>query len=239
MEERETKYLYGHDCPFEAFITNLGTYVEGTLEGEWVKFPTTYEKLQETLTRIGIGSTNQFGAPYKEWFISDFSCFVSNLSPFLGEYDSVDELNYFAAKLNELPPDELKKFEQVVRYSDDTGNMEELINLTGNLDCYEFYPDIKNEEDLGYSCAEMLSIPEEIKPYFDYEAYGRNINIEESGCFYEEGYVCRNQELFQEVYNRKQYNLPEEYKLTSKPEQSNPQKNQETISRQQMTGRVR
>ena len=42
-----------------------------------------------------------------------------------------------------------------------------------------------------------------------------------------------------EVYNRKQYNLPEEYKLTSKPEQSNPQKNQETISRQQMIGKVR
>ena len=40
-------YEYDHDCPFEAFITNLGKYNEGELVGEWVKFPTTSEKLQK------------------------------------------------------------------------------------------------------------------------------------------------------------------------------------------------
>ena len=29
-------YEYGHDCPFEAYITNLGKYNEGELVGEWV-----------------------------------------------------------------------------------------------------------------------------------------------------------------------------------------------------------
>ena len=40
---------YSHDSefPFAAFITNLGKYNEGELVGEWVKFPTTPEKLQE------------------------------------------------------------------------------------------------------------------------------------------------------------------------------------------------
>lgn len=28
-------YEYDHDCPFEAFITNLGKYNEGELVGEW------------------------------------------------------------------------------------------------------------------------------------------------------------------------------------------------------------
>lgn len=37
-------YEYDHDCPFEAFITNLGKYNEGELVGEWVKFPTTSEE---------------------------------------------------------------------------------------------------------------------------------------------------------------------------------------------------
>ena len=40
-------YEYDHDCPFEAFITNLGKYNEGELVGEWVKFPTTSEELQK------------------------------------------------------------------------------------------------------------------------------------------------------------------------------------------------
>ena len=49
-------YEYDHDCPFEAYITNLGKYNEGELVGEWVKFPTTSEDLQKVFEQIGIGS---------------------------------------------------------------------------------------------------------------------------------------------------------------------------------------
>ena len=65
-------YEYDHDCPFEAFITNLGKYNEGVLVGEWVKFPTTAEELQKVFERIGIGSKDDFGHPYEEWFITDY-----------------------------------------------------------------------------------------------------------------------------------------------------------------------
>ena len=59
-------YSHGSECPFVAFITNLGKYNEGELVGEWVKFPTTPEKLQEVFERIGIGSADDFGNPYEE-----------------------------------------------------------------------------------------------------------------------------------------------------------------------------
>ena len=59
-------YAYDHDCPFEAFITNLGKYNEGALVGEWVKFPTTAEELQKVFERIGIGSKDDFGHPYEK-----------------------------------------------------------------------------------------------------------------------------------------------------------------------------
>ena len=55
-------YEYGHDCPFEAYITNLGKYNEGELVGE----------LQKVFERIGIGSKDDFGHPYEEWFITDY-----------------------------------------------------------------------------------------------------------------------------------------------------------------------
>ena len=45
-------YEYGHDCPFEAYITNLGKYNEGELVGEWVKFPTTSEDLQKVFEAL-------------------------------------------------------------------------------------------------------------------------------------------------------------------------------------------
>lgn len=73
-------YAYDHDCPFEAFITNLGKYNEGALVGEWVKFPTTAEELQKVFERIGIGSKDDFGHPYEEWFITDYDCYVDGLT---------------------------------------------------------------------------------------------------------------------------------------------------------------
>ena len=81
-------YNYDHDCPFEAFITNLGKYNEGELIGEWVKFPTTPEELQNVFERIGIGSNDEFGNTYEEWFISDYDCYVDGLYEKLGEYDT-------------------------------------------------------------------------------------------------------------------------------------------------------
>ena len=72
-------YEYDHDCPFEAFITNLGKYNEGELVGEWVKFPTTSEELQKVFERIGIGSKDDFGNPYEEWFISDYDVYGGRL----------------------------------------------------------------------------------------------------------------------------------------------------------------
>ena len=83
-------YEYDHDCPFEAFITNLGKYNEGELVGEWVKFPTTSEELQKVFERIGIGSKDDFGNPYEEWFISDYDCYVDGLYAF-ASYEHTDD----------------------------------------------------------------------------------------------------------------------------------------------------
>ena len=51
-------YEYDHDCPFEAYITNLGKYNEGELVGEWVKFPTTSEELQKVFSQFFIQPIN-------------------------------------------------------------------------------------------------------------------------------------------------------------------------------------
>ena len=95
-------FNYDHDCPFEAFITNLGKYNEGKLIGEWLKFPTTPEELQNVFERIGIGSKDEYGNSYEEWFISDYDCYVDGLASKLGEYENLEELNYLASELEEL-----------------------------------------------------------------------------------------------------------------------------------------
>jgi len=54
------------------------------------------ENLKKVFERIGIGSKDDFGNPYEEWFISDYDCYVDGLYEMLGEYESLDELNYLA-----------------------------------------------------------------------------------------------------------------------------------------------
>ena len=97
------------DGNFEAFVTNLGKYNEGALVGEWVKFPTTEEELKKVFERIGIGSTDEFGHVYEEWFITDYECPIHGVYDMLGEYESLDKLNYLAALIDDLPKYEQEK----------------------------------------------------------------------------------------------------------------------------------
>ena len=90
------------DGNFEAFVTNLGKYNEGMLVGEWVKLPTTEEEMQKVFERIGIGKQDEFGQPYEEWFITDYECPIYGVQKMLGEYESLDKLNYLAALIDEL-----------------------------------------------------------------------------------------------------------------------------------------
>ena len=209
-------YDYDKDYPFAAFITNLGKYNEGALVGEWVKFPTTAEELKKVFERIGIGAKDDFGQTYEEWFITDYDCYVDGLYDLLGEYANLDELNYLASKLDDMSQDEYERFQAAMEIGDHTGSIQELINLTENLDCYDVYPDIHDHDDLGrYYIEELdaMQVPEHLRNYIDYEAYGRDIALEESGQFTDLGYVRDTGDSFQEYYDGERGSIPEEYRV--------------------------
>ena len=209
-------YDYDKDYPFAAFITNLGKYNEGALVGEWVKFPTTAEELKKAFERIGIGARDDFGQTYEEWFITDYDCYVDGLYDLLGEYANLDELNYLASKLDDMSQDEYERFQAAMEIGDHTGSIQELINLTENLDCYDIYPDIHDHDDLGrYYIEELdaMQVPEHLRNYIDYEAYGRDIALEESGQFTDLGYVRDTGDSFHEYYDGERGSIPEEYRV--------------------------
>ena len=209
-------YDHDKDYPFAAFITNLGKYNEGELVGEWVKFPTTAEELKEVFKRIGIGQKDDFGHPYEEWFITDYDCYVDGLYSKLGEYENLDELNYLASKLDEMSESEYAQFQAGMEMGDHCGNLQEIINLTENLDCYEVYPDIHDYDDLGrYYIEELdvMQVPEHLQNYIDYEAYGRDVALEENGTFTDQGYVRDTGDSFHEYYDGERGSIPEEYRV--------------------------
>lgn len=209
-------YSYNKDYPFAAFITNLGKYNEGELVGEWVKFPTTAEELKEVFKRIGIGQRDDFGHPYEEWFITDYDCYVDGLYDKLGEYESLDELNYLASKLDEMSDSEYAQFQAGMEMGDHCGSLQEIINLTENLDCYEIYPHIADYDDLGryyIEELEVMQIPEHLQNYINYEAYGRDVAMDENGSFTEQGYVRDTGDHFCEYYDGERSSIPDEYRV--------------------------
>lgn len=201
------------EAVLSAFVTNLGKYNEGRLVGEWLKLPTDTETVQALFSRIGID-----GVRYEEFFITDFESAIPGLHRYFGEFESLDELNYLAALVEEL--DDPAKFEAALEYGNHSGSVQEIINLTQNLDCYELYAGVDSEEALGYYFADELNaidIPEHIQPYFDYEAYGRDLALE-GGEFVSGGYIDNNGGSFVAYYEGRE-DIPEEYRVCAFPKE--------------------
>lgn len=198
----------------EACVTNLGKYNEGVLAYERVQFPTDAETVQAALKKIGID-----GIRYEEIFIADYDGSMPQLYKHLGEYESIDELNHLACVLSELDEDGLKMFEAVMDSGEYTSSVKDLINLAQNLDAYIFYPEIDSEEALGRMYlleVDGSQVPEHLIDYIDYEAYGRDVHINEDGHFAPGGYVVGNHSSFVEYYHGIE-DIPDEQRVFSMP----------------------
>lgn len=203
----------GRDCAFEVFVTNLGKYNEGFLIGEWVKFPVTDEEMQKVFQRIGIN------AVYEEWFITDYDVSDPAIYDLLGEYESLSELNYLAHRIMEMQESEMF-WQAVLELGESTGSVQDLINLTENMDCYDFLQGVNSDYDLGYywieesGCYDTSQLGH-LSSYIDFESFGRDVRFVESGMFTDHGYVRSNGGRFVDIYNGTIEDIPQEYRITS------------------------
>ena len=166
------------------FLTNLGLYNEGILSGEWLELPTTDEKIEALKLRTG------YDEEHEEYFITDYETDVDGLK--IGEYDNIEELNELAELIEEDP----EIVAALMYYGYDTA--EEIKEHWDNVTYCTTPSGFESDESaIGYYYAEELAcldIPENLKNYFDYESYGRDIMLEgnfytaESGAIYEVQY---------------------------------------------------
>ena len=126
----------------------------------------------------------------EEFIIVDYD------APFsIGEYDSVSELAEIAERLEELTEDEIEVLEIIMEnYTD---NFEKALEKVENGE-YMVYYHCHTMADVAErhcdECGLLDSIPENLRNYFDFEAFGRDMEIE--GKFFELPYSCGIVEIF-------------------------------------------
>ena len=150
-------------------VTNLGKYNEGELIGEWLELPAAESEIQKTFDNIGINEE------YEEFFITDYDSGIENLK--IGEYSNIAVLNELVEMLDNFNEEELKVFVVLLN----TYNVEEAIEKILNGD-YAIYYNCGSMEDVAYEIVQesglLDGVPESVAVYFDYEAYGRDLELD-------------------------------------------------------------
>ena len=169
------------------YITNLGKFNEGygCQYGTWVRLPIKSDKLQDVLKEIGINEE------YEEFFITDYETSLSGMRYVIKEFSNIVALNELAELIEELSEEDNDKLNAVLE-CDYCSSIEDVKKIISELDNFELLPEIIDNEELGYYFAEevgCLNIPEEVKSYFNYEKYGRDMRIESSGVFTSLGFL--------------------------------------------------
>lgn len=190
------------------YLVNQKKHEQNEDYGEWLSLPTTPERLREVLQIVG--------GDRDGWLIEDMECHVYGINDVVQMCDDLNELNYLAAKIEALNTDEYDSFQALIEVNEHRDTMAELINLTGNLDCYEFQPNIADYEDLGkwdlYERSEFTrSMVEALEDYIDFEAYGHDVARGEGGKLAEYCYVFPSGSEFYEEYNGDPDTIPDEY----------------------------
>ena len=203
-------------------LTNIRHYIDDDESGRFFD-RSAYSRMMDDVESGKIGvcimkDLTRWGRDYEEFFITAFDGDVMGLYDYLTEYENLDELNHLAHLISELDSDEIETLEAALNKGDHTSSVADIINLVHNLDCYELHPGVTDDETLGriyVEDMELLDVPDNVLPYFDFEAYGRDMRINEGGHFAPTGYLTRSGD-FKEVYHGIE-DIPAEHRIFAYP----------------------
>lgn len=167
----------------ELCLTNLGKYNEGELVYTRLVLPATAEEIETAFDKIGVAENTM----YEESFISDYETDINGLS--ISEYASIDDLNELAEELENFDEYELEAFGAMLEYGLATD--EALQKVQDNE--YRMYDGCCSMAEVAEMYADetglLNSIPDDLRCYFDFEAFGRD--MDHNGHFIEtdSGYI--------------------------------------------------
>lgn len=167
----------------ELCLTNLGKYNEGELIYSRLVLPATTEDIQAAYDEIGVAD----GTMYEEAFISGYETDINGLS--ISEYASLDDLNELAEELENFDECELDAFGAMLDYGYATD--EALKKVQDNE--YRMYDGCYSMTEVAEMYADetglLYGVPDDLRCYFDFEAYGRDMEINGNFVETDSGYI--------------------------------------------------
>ncbi|HBH3549826.1 TPA: antirestriction protein ArdA [Clostridioides difficile] len=203
---------------FSIMIGNRSRFEAGDPGGYWLDMPATKEQLHEAMQSVGITADNP-----QDFSIRGFSDDPEKHIAL--PYDmvcaaSVDELNFLAARIEQLDPAEIGKLNAALQQKNGFENIGQVIDFTYNVDFYVHIPEVNTYRDLGdyyLNQSGMVQMPEEWKGGIDLTAFGRNAAEQEKGAFTEYGYIVESGDEWERQFEGRE--VPEEYRIMSYPQQ--------------------
>ncbi len=169
------------------FVNTWGNYNEnGADGGEWITLPMDADELEETLNKIAIA----MGDNDPEWAIHDYEWTTDIILRDIGEMENIEKVNEEVQRLSELDEWQQKTYCAMLDYFGS-----QYVN-PDEVDNYRLYENVMDNYDLGYywavesGCYDLEKMGN-LANYFDYEAFGRDINLETDGGFTQFGWIER------------------------------------------------
>ena len=202
---------------FSIMIGNRSRFEAGDPSGYWLDMPATKEQLHEAMQSVGITADNP-----QDFSIRGFSDDPEKHIAL--PYDmvcaaSVDELNFLAARIEQLDPAEIGKLNAALQQKNGFENIGQVIDFTYNVDFYVHIPEVHTYRDLGdyyLNQSGVVQMPEEWKGGIDLTAFGRNAAEQEKGAFTEYGYLVESGDEWERQFEGRE--VPEEYRIMSYPQ---------------------
>ena len=167
----------------EICLTNLGKYNEGELIYTRLVLPATTEEIYAAYDEIGVAD----GTMYEESFISDYETDINGLE--ISEYASIDDLNELAEELESLDDYELEAFGAILEAGYAT---DEALQKVKDGEYY-YYGGCYSMADVAEMYADetglLNSIPDDLRCYFDFEAFGRDMDANGNFIETDSGYI--------------------------------------------------
>ena len=213
-QEKEREHMSEQ---FSIMIGNRSRFEAGDPSGYWLDMPATKEQLQGAMQSVGITADNPQDFSIRG-YSDDPEKHIALPYEMVCAAD-VDELNFLAARLEQLDPAEVGKLNAALQQKNGLANIGQVIDFTYNVDFYVHIPEVHNYHDLGdyyLNQSGMVQMPEEWKGGIDLTTFGRNAAAQEKGAFTEYGYIVESGDEWERQFEGRE--VPEEYKIMSYPQ---------------------